>query len=88
MKILKTLLATALVCAASWTFTYAAPGPDYNPDHVLELAAAQSDVCYAELCNQYQDGEATITEIEEGVYEVEYRASDGGVVVISILENF
>ncbi len=86
MKILKTLLATALVCAASWTFTFAAP--DYNPDQVLQLAAEQVDVCFAELCDQFDHGEATITELDEGVYEVEFRAADGGAVVISILESF
>ena len=86
MKILKTLLVTALVCAASWTLTHAAP--DLNPDEILAFTAQQTGVSSAELHAQYQGGEATITEREDGVVEVAFRAADGGIHIILIRDSF
>lgn len=86
MKTLKTLVAVALLCATSWTSTFAASG---NVDPILQAAADQAAISYEELARQIETGEASITETDDGVVEVQFRAVDGGgMVIIGILDNF
>lgn len=85
MKFLKNLTLAMLFGLASLN-TFATGTVD--PTTVLQATAEQSDVSFQELYHQYETGEATITETDDGTVEVEFRAADGGMVLIGILDDF
>lgn len=57
-------------------------------DKIMMKVAIQTKRCYSSLCKMLDTGQVSIEQMGGNIYRVEIQENDGGVTILSVLDDF